>query len=122
MLQKFLRFVFALFLVVGAVYFSHGFILNGFFTYKTPDFFQFCYTFNLGLTFLFTTPIILFGKKFKDQIGFAFLAQGIVKIGLFLYFIHFAGFELNKGNFLVFFVPYLACLVVELFFVFRLLK
>lgn len=122
MYQKPLRFVLTLLLVTGAVYLIHKYISNQFFSLEDHEFFLFCYFFNVGFTFLFTTPILLFAKSIKDQVGFAFLAQGMLKIGLFFWLIKSEGFDIGKNNFLIFFIPYLVCLGVELFFVVHILK
>lgn len=123
MLYKLLKFIGALFLIIGALYSVHWWVLNSFFpVQKYIDFLHFSYLFNVGTTLLFTTTLILGSKKVKEQTGFIFLIEGMLKIGLFLYFIKIFGFEIEKSNFLVFFVPYIACLIVELFFVLQILK
>lgn len=122
MFQKLLRFTGMLFVVIGVLYGVQRFIMESFFSMHELDFLHFSYKFNFGITLLFTSTIILVSEKLKDQVGFVFLAGGMVKIGLFLYLIKDMGFEINKSNFLIFFIPYLGGLLVELFFVMRILK
>lgn len=122
MLQKSLRFTGTLFVVIGALYGIQRLILESFFAVHEMDFLHFCYKFNVGITLLFTTTIILASARLKDQLGFIFLAGSFVKIGLFLYLAQTLGFELSKSNFLEFFIPYLGCLLIEIYFVTRILK
>lgn len=122
MFQKLLRFALILFLVTGGVYVIHRFVLGAFGGSSDLEFLHFSYKFNFGITLLFTSTIILISEKLKEQIGFIFLAEGMLKLGLLLYLSEILGFELNKSNFLVFFIPYVCGLLVELFFIMRILK
>lgn len=122
MFKKTLFFIALLFLACGILYGIHRLIIEGFFSPHKFDFLHFSYKFNLGVTLLFTSTIILISEKLKDQIGFVFLAETAIKIGLFLYLAKSLGFDHGKSNFFDFFVPYVGCLVVEIFVLVRLLK
>lgn len=122
MIQKTIRFVLLLALVSAAVYGAQRFLLFNFSESTALDFLHFSYKFNVGFTLIFTSTIILISEKLGDQIGFVFLAEGVIKIGLFLYLASKMGFNLDRSNFFLFFIPYLSCLLVEVFFVIRLLK
>jgi hypothetical protein len=73
------------------------------------------YIFNL----LFTIPfisIIIFGiEKLKQHIGYIFLGIGILKILVFLIFIKLNAVEVSRDNFLLFFIPYVVCMIAEVF-------
>lgn len=122
MFQKLIRFFLIISLLMGMVYAIQRLLIEAFFSVPNFDFFHFSYKFNVGITLLFTTTIILASEKLKDQVGFVFLAGSFVKISLFLYLTQNLGFELGKSNFFIFFIPYLACVLCELFFVIGLLK
>lgn len=122
MFQKLIRFFLIISLVIGLIYGLHRLLIASFFSIPNLDFFHFSYKFNVGITLLFTTTIILASEKLKDQVGFVFLAGSFAKIGLFLYLAQNLGFELGKSNFFIFFIPYLGCVLCELFFVIGLLK
>ena len=117
-----IRFSFLLFLVAGASYGLH----YGVFIYlnagETLDLINFAYKFNIGITLLFTSTIILASERLKEQLGFIFLISGFVKLGIFIYLIKASEFSLEKSVFLHFFVPYVVCMVVEIIFIIRILN
>lgn len=117
-----MRFILVLPVAIVGLYLAHHWAMRSFFPKKDLEFLQFSYKFNLGITLLFTSTLMLVGKKMQDQIGFIFLAEGMVKIGLFLYLTKTLQIAVDKSNLIDFFLPYLGCLLVELFFVLRILK
>ncbi len=83
---------------------------------------NFAYKFNVGITLLFTSTIILASEHLKEQLGFIFLISGMVKLGIFFYLIKTSEFVLDKSVFLHFFVPYALCIVVEIVFIAKILN
>lgn len=86
------------------------------------DLIDFSYKFNFGITFLFTSTIILVGKNLKDYIGFIFLAGGFIKLGIFLYLIDSLGFPVNREVFMHFFIPYVICISLEIYYILKILN
>lgn len=74
----------------------------------------FTYGFNLAFTLPVILIIILLFEFLKRYIGFIFMLLGFLKILFFLTYVKVYGLEVNRDNFLLFFVPYGACLIVEL--------
>lgn len=111
-----------MFLAAAASYALH----YGVFTYLNPDgtlgLINFAYKFNVGITLLFTSTIILASEHLKEQLGFIFLISGFVKIGIFLYLIKTSEHPLEKSVFLHFFVPYVVCVVVEIIYIIKILN
>lgn len=122
MFLKILRFSLLLFLFSGLIYLLHYFLLSRFFPGVPVGLLNFSYLINVGYTFLFTTGIILVSRQQKDQIGFIFLISTFLKVGLFLVIIKFSEFELENNMFFHFFTPYLACMLLEIFYIIRILK
>lgn len=86
------------------------------------DLLNFAYKFNVGITFLFTSTIIMASEHLKEQLGFIFLVTGFVKLGLFLFLIKTSDHDINKSVFLHFFIPYVVCVVIEIIYVIRILN
>src|SRR5699024_1973405 len=113
------RFIVYLALAAGILYLAHWFTATSLLGKTELSFLGFSYKFNFGITLIFTSTILLFAQKLKDQIGFIFLAESTIKLGLFFFLSQKLGFEIGKNNFFEFFVPYIGCLSVELFFIIR---
>ncbi len=122
MLQKVFKFTGLLIAIVIGTYFLHKTIASQAFLSENLDIINLAYLFNAGFTFLFTTTIILLSKKYKDQIGFIFLAGSFIKTGIFLALIKVNNVEIDKNVFLDFFIPYIICLILEVYYVSRMLK
>lgn len=110
-----------LFFVSGTAYMLHIFLNREYFQ-GPVELINFSYRFNLGITLIFTTSIILASEKLKEQMGFIFLASGFVKLGLFLYLLKTSDLTVDRSSFLHFFIPYVVCLVVEIYYVIKLLN
>lgn len=121
MLQHLFKFSLLLFFVAGALYGLH-FYLNQLFFNAPLELINFAYKFNVGITLIFTTSIILASDKLKEQLGFFFMAGGFVKLGIFFYLIKTSDFSINKSLFLHFFVPYAVCVALELIYVIKLIN
>lgn len=75
----------------------------------------FTYSFNLFFTLPFVLLIFVFINKLKRHIGFIFMGLGFVKITAFLVYTKWQEIDVNRDNFLMFFVPYFICLLAEIF-------
>jgi len=64
-------------------------------------------------------------KKYKDQLGFFFIAGSFVKFVFFFVFFY-PSFKvdgvINTQEFASFFIPYVLCLIIETFFMAKVLK
>ncbi|WP_029034317.1 DUF6168 family protein [Salinimicrobium terrae] len=122
LLKDLLRFSLLLFAVAGASYGLHYTFFNFQDPDGTQDLINFSYKFNVGITLLFTSTIILSSEHLKEQLGFIFLISGMVKLGIFFYLSKTSGFVLDKSVFLHFFVPYALCIVVEIIYISKILN
>ncbi len=74
------------------------------------------YLVNAIVVVLFFLFIDIFKSKYKDQIGFAFMAASMLKFVLFFIFIYptyKSDNTLSKHEILTFFIPYTVCLIYE---------
>ena len=121
-LKDLFRFSLLLFLVAGVSYGLHYAIFTYLYPDRPLDLVNFAYKFNVGITLLFTSTIILASEHLKEQLGFIFLISGMVKLGIFFYLIKTSEFVLDKSVFLHFFVPYALCIVVEIIYITKILN
>lgn len=122
MFKYLFRFFLLLLVSSGLMYGLHLFVLDDYLPKVSYDLISFAYKFNIGFTLLFTTTIIAVSEKLKEQLGFIFLVSTFIKLALFLFFIKFSDFDLQKSVFLHFFLPYLVCIGVEIFYVIKILN
>ncbi|OED35802.1 hypothetical protein AB832_06040 [Flavobacteriaceae bacterium (ex Bugula neritina AB1)] len=78
--------------------------------------------FNGVFTILLTSAIFILSKRLKDQLGLIFLGGSLVKMGAFLAIIKLENLQIDKNVFLDFFVPYFLCLVLEVYYISKLLN
>jgi hypothetical protein len=122
MLKEFLVFSLLFALSLTALYFIHIYSLKGFLPEKELNLVNFSYPFNFIISYLTISLIVAARKKLKDQLAFVFMAGGIFKFVLFIALLKTTPLDIDKSNFFDFFVPYLACLGVEIFCLFRILN
>lgn len=122
MIKHLIRFSLLLFLTNGVVYLLHSNFFSWFDLPGSLDLINLAYKFNVGITFLFTSTIIVASEQLKEQLGFIFLVTGFVKLGLFLYLIKTSHHEIGKEVFLHFFIPYVVCVVMEIIYVVKILN
>lgn len=120
--QEALKFLVTIIIILIGGYFLHQFLLTTYFPKDLTSILKFSYKFNGGITILFTLTIILLSEKFKDQLGFLFMAGSFLKISLFLIWSKLQNQALDKSYLLTFFIPYAICLIVEIYFVSRILN
>lgn len=116
------RFLFLFTIVIAGSYLIHMGIINAFLLERNINIIKLSYIFNSTFTFVFTFIILLLSKKFKDQLGFIFMAGSLIKIGVFIAVSKLSDFEINKNVFLDFFIPYIICLIFEVYYVSKILN
>ena len=122
MFKLLLSFTFFLFLAAGLSYGMHYLAFIYFFPEASLDLINFAYKFNVGITLLFTSSIILASEHLKEQVGFIFLISGMVKLGIFFFLIKNSEHTIDKSVFLHFFIPYVVCVVLEIVYIIRILN
>lgn len=122
MFKHLIRFSLLLFLSTGITYLIHYRVFSWLDLPGSSDLINFAYKFNIGITFLFTSTIIMASEHLKEQLGFIFLVTGFVKLGLFLFLIKTSDHAIDKSVFLHFFIPYVVCVVLEIIYVIRILN
>lgn len=122
MFKDLLKFSLLLFTVAGATYLIHFTVFQNLYPERSLDLVNFAYKFNVGITLLFTTTIILASEQLKEQLGFIFLLSGFIKLGIFLYLIKTSQHDIDKSVFLHFFIPYVVCVVLEIIYIIKLLN
>jgi len=76
----------------------------------------FSYSVNVIMAFSVVAILFLLHKKFKDQLGFVFMAASMFKFVVFFLFFYpnyKTQGDLKQVAFLSFFIPYVVCLVTE---------
>lgn len=121
MLKHLFQFTLLLLFVSGAAYMLHIWLNRQYFEGPVA-LINFSYKFNIGITFIFTTSIILVRERLKEQLGFLFLASGFVKLGIFLFLTKTTDLTISKSDFLHFFFPYVVCVIVEVYYVIKVIN
>lgn len=122
MFKHLLRFSLLLFMTAGITYGIHYSAVTYFFPDTPIDLLNFAYKFNVGVTLLFTTTIIIASEQLKEQLGFIYLVSAFVKLGIFLFLIKTSDYEIGKSVFLHFFIPYVVCVILEIIYVIKILN
>lgn len=116
MLTKIIRLSFLLVTLLVFAYFIHLNLLSSENLEAKKELLKLSYLYNFGFSSLLLFNYIVFRTKLLSLIGFVFLASGVIKIGLFYFLVKQSEFEKNKSTFLLFFVPFIICLGVEIFY------
>ncbi|GAA4272194.1 hypothetical protein GCM10022258_14880 [Aquimarina gracilis] len=122
MLHSLFRFSLLFVVIVVGGYFIHTKCIEFFSLDRNLKIINLSYLFNGIFTLVFTIGILLLSKKFKDQIGFIFMGGSLVKIGGFIAITKLNDIQIDKNVFQDFFVAYLICLILEVYYVSRILK
>ncbi len=122
MLRNILRFIILFVIVFFVCYSVHRLILDNFLKDKKNNVLDLSYVCNAGFTLFFTAILIFFRNKLKDQIGFIFLIGSFLKITIFLILFRIINLQVDKTNFLDFFIPYSVFLSLEVYIFSKLLK
>lgn len=122
MVQNLLKFILTLLLAGGVSYGIHAYVYMYLYPQESLELLNFAYKFNIGITFLFTSTIILASEQLKELLGFIFLAGSFVKLGIFIFLIKTSDFTIDKSVFLHFFIPYVVGVIVEISYVIKILN
>lgn len=122
MLKEILRFLFLFVVIVIGGYFIHTEIIKSFSLDGNDKIIDLSYLFNGVFAIVFTVGTLLVRKRFKDIIGFIFMGGSLIKIGGFIAIMKFNDVEINKNVFVDFFIAYLICLILEVYYFSRILN
>ncbi|MBQ4820126.1 DUF6168 family protein [Aquimarina sp. MMG016] len=122
MFKSLLQFLLLFAVVVVIGYFLQMQIITYYNLNRDIDLIKVSYMFNGVFTIILTSGIILLSNRFKDQLGFIFLGASFAKIGIFMAIIKLIGMEINKSVFPDFFIPYVICLVAEVYYISKILN
>ena len=122
MTQSLIRFFILFFWILIVTYFVHLWIINYFSIKSNIQVFNLSYIFNGITAFVLILVIILAKRRFKDQLGFIFLAGSFIKLGVFVAISSWNGIEMNRSVFLDFFIAYVICMLFEVYYVSKILK
>lgn len=78
------------------------------------SFFFMSYAFNAVLTLIYLVLLLMLGQFFKSQIGFMFLGVATLKIIIFLIIKSVLELEIERSDFLIFFIPYFLSIIFEI--------
>lgn len=114
MLFKAAKFTVAFVLLLSIIYFiqTNVFLMDP----EITQLVNFSYLFNFGFTYFFLINFLLFKEKLIEYAGFIFLVISTVKLGMFIYLIKTSNYDLDKTVFFHFFIPFLVCVGVEIYY------
>ncbi|WP_375325946.1 hypothetical protein [Flagellimonas sp. GZD32] len=118
-------FTFILILGLLALFFGHSYILeNGNYDVVSLHLIK-SYVLNAIMASIVFFAIYIFRNKYRDLLGFFFLGGSLVKFALFFIFLYPTYHQdgiLERTEFLAFFIPYGFSLVLETYFLVKLLN
>ena len=113
-----LNFSFKLTFILAVAFGAHILVLNYFELVLFDNKIILAYLINLILAILIFVALHKLKDKFKEQLGFLFIAGSFLKFIVFFalfYGAYKADGTITKPEFAAFFVPYVLCLVIETF-------
>lgn len=122
MISKTLKFTLIIVLLLGAAYFLQSKVINPSLTLDQNNLLEFSYLFNFAFTFVLMLNIFVFKKVLQENLGFVYLGISTLKLVLFYYIVKTKNIEIEKSDFLLFFVPFVLCLGIEIFYVSKILN
>lgn len=122
MIFKALKFTLIFSFILGLSYVLQVKFLQTSLTQEDASLIKFSYLFNFAFTYLLMLNIILFQNKLKDKLGFVYLGISMLKFAVFFFLTKTENIEINKSDFLLFIIPFVLCLGVEIFYVVRILN
>lgn len=108
--------------VGAALYFIHKIFLLPEVPTVTEEFLNFSYGYNLAATLFFLFWYYIMSIKSKDYLGFMFMVFGIIRPAIFVWLAHQKEYELNRSTLIHFFLPYVIGMIIEIYFLFKLLN
>lgn len=83
---------------------------------------KYSYLFNFTFTYVLMLNIFIFKKILEDKLGFVFLGISMLKFVIFYFAVKSKNIEINKSDFLLFFIPFVLCLAIEIFYISKILN
>jgi len=122
MIFKALKFTLIFSFILGLAYVLQVKLLQTTLTQEDAILIKFSYLFNFAFTYFLMLNIILFQNKLKEKLGFIYLGVSMLKFGVFFFLTKTQNIEINKSDFLLFIIPFVLCLAIEIFYVVRILN
>ena len=122
MIFKALKFTLIFSFLLGLAYVIQVKFLQPSLTEQDAILIKFSYLFNYAFTYFLMLNILLFQNKLKDKLGFIYLGVSMLKFAIFFFITKIENIEINKSDFLLFIIPFVLCLAVEIFYVVRILN
>ena len=122
MISNILKFTLIISSILGVAYFLQINIIQTSLNSKETNLIQFSYSFNFAFTYILMLNILLFKKILEDKLGFVYLGISTLKFVLFYFLVKSKNIEINKSDFLLFFIPFVLCLGIEIFYVSKILN
>tara|TARA_R100000935_G_C2820316_1_gene159453 strand:- start:73 stop:474 length:402 start_codon:yes stop_codon:yes gene_type:complete len=122
MIFKALKFTLIFSFLIGLAYVIQVKSLQASITAQDADLIKFSYLFNFAFTYFLMVNILLFQNKLKDKLGFVYLGVSMLKFAVFFFLLKIENIEINKSDFLLFIIPFVLCLSIEIFYVVRILN
>lgn len=122
MISNILKFTLVISFLLGLSYFLQVNIIQTSLTSKQTNLIEFSYLFNFAFTYILMLNILIFKKILEDKLGFLYLGISTLKFMLFYFLVKSKNIEINKSDFLLFFIPFVLCLGIEIFYVSKILN
>jgi len=122
MVSNILKFTLIIIFLLGLSYILQVTIIQSSLTSKETNLVQFSYLFNFAFTYMLMLNIFIFKKILEDKLGFVYLGISTLKFVLFYFLVKSKNIEINKSDFLLFFIPFVLCLGIEIFYVSKILN
>jgi hypothetical protein len=125
MKSLFLKFFIVLTLVLSLSFAVHGFVRTQLELSFFGDQMAGAYGVNFALAGVVFSALYVLREKFYSQLGFLFMAGSLLKYAVFFAVFHpfFKGeSQMEKSAFFAFFTPYILALLIETYFLIRLLN
>ncbi len=125
MTKLIVRFLTTLFISISITFALHNLFLN----YQNISIYSnktiLAYIVNIVLAILIFAFLYLFRNKYKNQLGFLYMAGSLLKFTVF-FIIFYPSYKLDgvmsKYEFAAFFTPYIISLLIETFYLIKLLN
>lgn len=125
MINPVISFCLKLFVALSIVFGIHIAILNFIDAPHYDNYIVACYVVNYLLAIVIYSSLYFLRKKYLDVLGFIFMAGSFLKFGVFLIFFYpkyMSDGELLRLETTSFLIPYLACLIIETYYLVQLLN
>ncbi len=106
------------------IFFAHQYVLEEVYLKNEFSFLKNSYVFNTGYTITVFAVILFIRNSFRDSIGFLFLFGSLTKFLLFFLLFYPSLVDDDKiglVEFMQFFIPLCVCLIIEVYFLVKVL-